>query len=227
MSEFCRQAGGCVAGAPGGSGRAGGAGWRRDEPRTFDPSGNVGVPGNRGRQRLGQSPRCNGDDPTERDDVGDDDMDSAVEDGLVEGMQGAGVPDFGSDHIGIGTDHPGSFWRYSIRLDENGCPLPKHECIFEGIDRGEVPEGSQVGARTMVYGAVQIAGDRVRVNARFVNVETGEIIESARADANGTDAESIADAARRAFEQLGMPCSDARGLGDQHDPPPPPRSTSR
>jgi hypothetical protein len=54
--EFCHQVGGCATGAPSGTGRAGGAGWRSATP-VFDPSGTVGVPGNRGRQRLGQSGR--------------------------------------------------------------------------------------------------------------------------------------------------------------------------
>jgi hypothetical protein len=54
--EFCRQVGGCATGAPSGAGRAGGAGWLSAAP-VFDPSGTVGVPGNRGRQRLGQSGR--------------------------------------------------------------------------------------------------------------------------------------------------------------------------
>lgn len=54
--EFCHQVGGCATSAPSGAGRAGGAGWRSATP-AFDPSGTVGVPGNRGRQRLGQSGR--------------------------------------------------------------------------------------------------------------------------------------------------------------------------
>lgn len=54
--EFCRLAGACVTGGPSGAGRAGGAGWSNATP-VFDPSGTVGVPGNRGRQRLGQSGR--------------------------------------------------------------------------------------------------------------------------------------------------------------------------
>jgi hypothetical protein len=216
MYELCHGAGACLPGAPAGNGRTGGAGWRPAEGVNFDPSGNVGVPGNRARQRLGQSPRCSGDDPTEEGDDQGLGMDTPVGEGLVEGMQDAGVSNFGIEHIGIGEDHPGTYWRFSIRLDENGCPLPKHACIFEAINEGEVPEGSQVGAPTMMFGAVHIAGNRVRVSVRFVDVETGVVLGSARADAEGTDASAIASAAAAAFSQLGMTCSQAKGLYDQH-----------
>ena len=215
MSEFCRQAGGCAsAGAPSGGGRAGGAGWRRDEPRLFDPSGNVGVPGNRGRQRLGQSPRCNGDDPTGDDDGGNG-TDDPIEQGLVEGMQAAGVANFSADHI-IVTQTDDNFWKFFIRLDADGCPLPEGACIFDAIDRGEVPPGSQVGAKTVLLGAVQISGSVTRVNARFVNVETGEIIDSRRADGGGNDAAAVAEAAAQVFRDLVMTCDRAKGLLDQH-----------
>jgi hypothetical protein len=215
MSEFCRQAGGCAsAGAPSGGGRAGGAGWRRDEPRIFDPSGTVGVPGNRARQRLGQSPRCNGDDPT-GDDGGGPGTDDAIEQGLVEGMQAAGVANFSADHI-IVTQTNDNFWKFFIRLDENGCPLPEGACIFDAIDRGEVPPGSQVGAKTLLLGAVHIAGSVTRVNGRFVRTETGEIIDSRRADAGGNDAAAVAEAAAQVFRDLVMTCDRAKGLLDQH-----------
>ena len=86
------------------------------------------MPGNRGRQRLGQSPRCNGEDPTGEDGTGD-----PIEDGLTEGMQGAGVTNFNSDHIGVRVDHPGTYWRFSIRLDANGCLDIDGEKFFDWV----------------------------------------------------------------------------------------------
>ena len=55
--EYCRSQGGCsgavVPAAPGGAALAAGEG-----PTVYDPAGDVAVPGQTGRQRLAQSPRC-------------------------------------------------------------------------------------------------------------------------------------------------------------------------
>ncbi|MFN2382758.1 MAG: hypothetical protein ABR559_00685, partial [Gemmatimonadota bacterium] len=221
--EFCRLAGACQGGttqAATGYGRAGGSGMGAVAAPVFDPSGNVGVPGNRARQRIGQSSRCTGDDWSGVPD-GDGSVQLGPDDPIVQalaaGVQASGIANFGVEHIGVQTPgQPGGLIMFQIRLDDNGCPLPSGECVMEAIGRGEVPERSQVGAKTLVLGAIQVSGNTTRVNARFVTVETGIITESAKADAIGTDAGAVTDAATGAFNLLGIPCDRAKGILDQH-----------
>ncbi|MCP3103681.1 hypothetical protein LZ198_32840 [Myxococcus sp. K15C18031901] len=40
--------------------------------------------------------------------------------------------------------------------------------------------GRLVGARLLVLGSVQLAGKQVRINARFISVETGEVLDTAK-----------------------------------------------
>src|SRR5439155_25244101 len=41
--------------------------------------------------------------------------------------------------------------------------------------------GKLVGAKTIVLGGIQQAGKQLRITARFVNVETGEVLDTAKA----------------------------------------------
>ncbi|MBI4466690.1 MAG: hypothetical protein HY656_04610 [Acidobacteria bacterium] len=189
---------------------------------TFDPSGNVGVPGNRSRQRLGQSARCTGDEcqPCKGDEakkrnpggnaLGPGDP---IYDGMVDGARAAGITGFGPEHIGVqDLREKDGILQWQIRLDAQGCPLPTGDCVLWAGENGYLPEGKQEGAKEMVFGAIQFAGNSVRVNGRFVSVETGVISKSAKATTTGTGREAVARAMADMLRELGLRCQKARGL---------------
>jgi len=99
----------------------------------------------------------------------------------------------------------GGITAISERLDDRMCPLPSGDCIDQMIASGAVPPGSLKGAHYMVAGAVQQAGGVTRVTVRIVRVETGEIVATAMADVNGTDAAAVQRAANEAMKKLPMP----------------------
>jgi hypothetical protein len=135
-------------------------------------------------------------------------------DGMVDGARAAGITGFGPEHFGIqrvpGVD---AILRWQIRVDADGCPLPNGDCILWAGKNGYLPEGKQVGAKQLVLGAIQFAGNTLRVNGRYVNVETG-VIEGAANSAivTGTDREAIARAMADMLRKLGLRCQQARGL---------------
>lgn len=61
--------------------------------------------------------------------------------------------------------------------------------------------GALTGARFMVFGGFQVLGERVRIDIRLVDVETGRISKAAT-KVVAADLQSLLDAARAAAEEL-------------------------
>lgn len=134
-----------------------------------------------------------------------------VYDGLVDGARGAGIAGFGPEHLAVQERDDWVFWQ--IRLDTGGCPLPGGDCIRWAGENGYLPEGKQEGSKLLVLGGVQIAGNALRVNGRYVSVETGVIQGSATSPTvTGTDRAAVAQAMTEMLRKLGMRCHKARGM---------------
>lgn len=140
-----------------------------------------------------------------------------IYDGMVDGARAAGISGFGPEHIGIqralGSREKGGFFKWQIRVDDAGCPLPNGNCILSAGEKGYLPQGKQPGAKQMLLGGIQFSGNALRVNGRYVNVETGVIEGAANSEiVTGTGREAIAQAMADMLKKLGMRCQQARGL---------------
>lgn len=155
---------------------------------------------------------CRGDEASKRDPGGGSLAPGhPVYDGLVDGARGAGVAGFGPEHVAAQERGGRIFWQ--IRLDAGGCPLPGGDCILWAGENGYLPEGKQVGAKLMLLGSVQSAGDAVRVNGRTVSVETGVVQDSAVSPTvGGTGRGAVAQAMGAMLKELGLRCRKSRGL---------------
>ena len=91
---------------------------------------------------------------------------------------------------------------YAVRLGRGHRPLPTAECIGAA---DSIPAGSQEGAVMLLLGSLQQVGTTTRVTARTVEVETGHIVDTGRADAAGTGPEAVREAAEGALGALGVP----------------------
>ncbi len=158
---------------------------------------------------------CSGDEPKKRNPgrnaLGPGDP---IYDGMVDGARAAGFAGFGPEHIAI-QDHreKDGILKWQIRVDAKGCPLPGGDCILWAGESGYLPEGKQEGAKQLLLGAIQFAGNSVRVNGRYVNVETGVVEGAAKSDpVPGTDRAAIARAMADMLRKLGLRCQKARGL---------------
>ena len=113
---------------------------------------------------------------------------------FVKGMQDAGY--------GVGAEHvtvvPGNLTRFGVRLAGSGCILP----TIESIQSRCPASGSQKGAKRLLVGAVQHAGNTTRVTARIVEAETAVVLDAAKADADGSGAAATAAAMAQALKQL-------------------------
>jgi len=91
--------------------------------------------------------------------------------------------------------------------------LPNGNCILSAGEKGYLPQGKQPGAKQMLLGAIQFAGTVVRVNGRYVNVETGVIEGAANSEiVTGTGREAIAQAMADMLKKLRLRCKQAQGL---------------
>jgi hypothetical protein len=72
--------------------------------------------------------------------------------------------------------------RFIVRLDANGQPLPSLAAIDQLTSSACVQPGTLQGAKTLLVGALQQAGDQIRVTARLVDVATGQIQATNLAD---------------------------------------------
>lgn len=158
---------------------------------------------------------CNGDEAKKRNPGG-----KALEpgdpsyDGLVQGARVAGISNFGPEHIAVqGNRNEDHLLKWQIRLDSDGCPLPGGDCILWAGENGSLPEGKQEGAKQMLLGAIQFAGNAVRVNGRYVSVETGVVRDAAVGPTvTGTGRDAIAQAMAGMLHKLGLECKVARGM---------------
>jgi len=62
--------------------------------------------------------------------------------------------------------------------------------------------GELIGARFMVFGGYQVLGDKVRLDIRLVNVETGKISKAVKKVVASSDLQTLLDAAKAAAEEL-------------------------
>lgn len=62
--------------------------------------------------------------------------------------------------------------------------------------------GELIGARFMIFGGYQVLGDKVRLDIRMVNVETGKISKSVKRVIASSDLQTLLDAAKSAAEEL-------------------------
>lgn len=135
-------------------------------------------------------------------------------DGVVDGARAAGISGFGPEHVGLQDRRESTgriFWQ--IRIDADGCPLPNGDCIQEAGESGQLPPGKQVGAKQMLLGSIWFVGNSLRVNGRYVNVETGVIQGAAQSETvSGSGREAIAQAMADMLRKLGLRCQQARGL---------------
>jgi hypothetical protein len=88
---------------------------------------------------------------------------------------------------------------FAVRLGEGGNPQPSIACIEQQIKQGNVEEGSQEGAKTLLIGCIQQAGGATRATVREVDVETGEIGRSGKGDGPGTNQGAVEDAVNKAL----------------------------
>lgn len=140
-----------------------------------------------------------------------------IYDGMVDGVRAAGITGFGPEHIGIqravGGREKGGFFKWQIRVDADGCLLPNGDCILSAGEKGYLPHGKQVGAKQMLLGGIQFSGNALRVNGRYVNVETGVVEGAANSEiVTGTGREAIAQGMADMLRKLDMRCKQAHGL---------------
>ncbi|MDD2734863.1 MAG: FlgO family outer membrane protein [Desulfuromonadaceae bacterium] len=62
--------------------------------------------------------------------------------------------------------------------------------------------GELIGARFMVFGGYQMLGDKVRIDIRLVDVETGRISKAVKKVVTSTDMQTLLDAAQSAATEL-------------------------
>lgn len=89
------------------------------------------------------------------------------------------LPNASPDSIMVETKYPGQFYRIGVRLNPQYKVLPKPENIIKTYEqtgkRGE-------GAKLLMFGAVQVVGDRLRVTTRIVQTETGIVQRTSLGD---------------------------------------------
>jgi hypothetical protein len=130
---------------------------------------------------------------------------------VVEGFRSRGL-DVGSEHVAAVQSAESGLWIYRVRLDSENRPLPSGETIISAHEEGLIEEGRQTGATSIFLGSVQEAGERTRVTARKVDVETAEVGETGRGDADGTGPCAIAEAFGHALDGTGIVFGEAQQL---------------
>jgi hypothetical protein len=150
--------------------------------QSYDASGTVATPGETGRQRLAQSGKCKHDATSGDGESGDG---GEFKRAVIEAMRANGY-DVGPDNVYVYDERDNrGLLRFVVRMGHKNNPLATGECINERISRGEVPPGSLEGAKEMLFGSVQFAGDMRRVGIRTVDVETGVITGAGKGDGPG------------------------------------------
>ena len=115
-------------------------------------------------------------------------------DAIVKGMRSAGFK-VGPEHVSVGA---GGVSTFQVRLAKGGCILP----TIESIKANCPPDRTQKGADRLLIGAVQHTGNTTRVTARVVQAETAVILEAAKADGQGGEADATSAAMAGALNQL-------------------------
>jgi len=108
--------------------------------------------------------------------------------------------------------------QFMLRLSSDGCLLPNNETIVADCAQREGQGDAEnqkkyEGALRILVGSVQQAEGKTRTNVRIVNVETGEIMNTGKGDANGTDKTALSDSISRAIDKMGFKPSCTKFLG--------------
>lgn len=92
----------------------------------------------------------------------------------------------------------GQFLRFHLRMNKNYKVLPSIEQAIKIYDQtGQLAEGSKYA----MFGAVQVAGDKLRATARIVVVETAVINQASKGDGE-VSYEGLCKAFETAFRNL-------------------------
>jgi hypothetical protein len=121
----------------------------------------------------------------------------SVRDAVASGLHAHGST-AGPEVVGIAQS---SIVEFNVRLGRGHEPLPNRACLEEHIKAGDVDEGALAGAKHLLVGGVQEVDGQTRVTVRTVDVATGEVVATGKADASGPDA--VGSAMRQAIAQLG------------------------
>jgi hypothetical protein len=102
------------------------------------------------------------------------------------------LPNVSPDKITVKTEAPNQAYRLTIRLGKDYKVLPTPEKVIDEYNRtGKQGEG----APWLMFGMVQVAGNKVRVTARIVKTETGDVVRASLGDG-----ENSAEGLLKAFE---------------------------
>jgi hypothetical protein len=131
----------------------------------------------------------------------DDDSSSAAPEIGTDAITAALVNAFRSKSVdvddGVTVTAADGLYHLAIRLSKRATPLPAVP-----DDTSDLAPGSVEGAAMLILGTVQLIATATRVTMRIVNVETSEILESSKGDADGVTEESVGDAAEDAISEL-------------------------
>ena len=108
------------------------------------------------------------------------------------------LPNVAPEAIGVETVAPGQFIRFHLRMSKDYKVLPSPEQVKRTYNQsGKKGEG----AKYLMLGALQIAGDKLRATARIVEVETSVVKMASKGDGD-LGYEGLCKAFENAFRNL-------------------------
>lgn len=108
------------------------------------------------------------------------------------------LPNVSPESIGVETKIAGQYLKFHLRMNKNYKVLPSIERVRKTY--GQTGKQGE-GAKYLLLGALQITGDKIRVTARIVEVETGILQRAAKGD-DGTSSEGLCRAFEAAMKSL-------------------------
>jgi hypothetical protein len=93
------------------------------------------------------------------------------------------LPNVSPDKIIVKAEIPNQYYRITIRLGKNYKILPTPQQIIEVYDQtGKKGEG----APWLMFGMVQVVGNKIRVTTRIVKTESSDIVRASLGDGENT-----------------------------------------
>lgn len=93
------------------------------------------------------------------------------------------LPNVSPEAIGVETTIVGQYLKFHLRMNKNYQVLPSVESVKQTY--GQTGKQGE-GAKYLLLGALQIIGDKIRVTARVVEVETGAVRRAAKGDGDAS-----------------------------------------
>ena len=121
-----------------------------------------------------------------------------IANGIVAGFKANGIG-FTVQNVDVTNRGPNRL--FMIRLSKDKKVLPSMGHIEAQIQLDRVPPGSVQGAHFCMIGMVQESGTSLRLTGRIIRVETGVVINAAKADGKA-DAKGMATAATSVVKEL-------------------------